>query len=180
MTNTPSTAERRRAAIARLAMIVSSVVAALILGSMHLALFPSDVSPRMDLFVLARGNVTVWLVDAALFSLIALSLIGVECVLRQWPRLADMPNQGYWLAPERIHGTVSELVVRLHILGIIVIAWLFAVTLLVSEWTDDFTGRNRMGTHLARVLLMWSLLLAPLGVWLLLYIRRFWRVEEEG
>lgn len=108
---------------------------------------------------------------------VTLGFLAAGVLVRIRPRLADMPNRYYWLAPERSTQTARVVATWLHALGTIVNLWLMVVALAVLVWCPDILKLAEESA--APAILVWTLFFVPVIAWLVMYMRRFWRVEGE-
>lgn len=168
--------EPRWVRVARALLVASGMAGALALSLSGRALRLSD--HRMP--GITMNPIEVWTINWGLFALVVISFLTLGVVLRRWPRLADMPNRFYWLAEERRAATISEVTGWLYVLGMIFNAWIVAVTVILGLLDFDFMW-NRSAAVRDMGMTIFGTLFVPGIAWLLLYIRRFWRVEEgEG
>ena len=105
-------------------------------------------------------------------ALMVASFVGIPAVIRCIPpALINLPNKDYWLAPDRVEGTVAVLGSEMLAFGNATIA--FMITVFELAIRANLSESGRLPQPLMWILLAVYMLYA--AIWLIQFYRRFAR-----
>lgn len=124
-----------------LGVVLAGIAAAAFIVTTSAA-FPDVAATRFDL----RGEPSSWMDRAHYRVFMSVLVIGVPLLVaglpglfaRRWPMLLNIPERGYWLAPERFDGTLAALRARSALLaGALILLLCFVHSLVMHANATD-------------------------------------------
>ena len=131
---------------------------------------------RMATHFDAAGRANSWMSRQGFFvfsfgmlAFMSLVFFGAGGLIRLLPpRLVNLPNRDYWLAPERRDATIADMATRMARLGLVALLFIVAIDELVLR--ANVAGGDLPG---APIWIGLALVLALTAVWMVRLYRRF-------